>query len=329
MYPKIRLRRTRTDSWCRNLVQESVLTTNDLILPIFIKEGSGLKEEIKSMPGIFRYSIDEVLDYIHKAHDLGINAIAIFPVTNPAMKDDIASDAINPDNLICRSIRSIKKKCPDIGIIADVALDPYTSHGHDGILSTNKKAILNDETVEILCKQALIQAAAGCDIVAPSDMMDGRVGAIRDALDNSNFKNVKILSYAVKYASSFYGPFREAIGSTTATKINKSTYQMDFHNSTETIREVEEDIKEGADFVIVKPGMSYLDIIHKLHQRFNIPIFAYQVSGEYSMIKLASEKGYINGIECFYESLVAFKRAGCSAILTYAAIDIAEYLSNR
>ena len=320
-YPGVRLRRNRKSSWVRRLVEENNISVNDLILPIFVTEGKNKIDEIKTMPGIYRYSIDKINSIVNKANKLKIPLIAIFPNTPKSKKDIIGSEALNENNLVCRAIRKIKKNNPEIGVMADVALDPYTSHGHDGII--NKKQVLNDETIKILSKQAILQAEMGCDVIAPSDMMDGRVGVIRKSLDKNNFKDVQILSYSAKYASSFYGPFRNAIGSSQKNKINKKTYQMDYRNSDEAIREVALDIKEGADFVMIKPGLPYLDIIKSVKETFKIPVFVYQVSGEYSMIKNSIKKGILDK-ESVIESLVSFKRSGASAIVTYFALEIAK-----
>ena len=316
-YPYLRLRRSRKYAWSRKLVQESSLSYSDLILPIFLIEGKNKKESIKSMPNVFRYSVDKLNTVVGKAIKKGIPMVALFPHTKKTKKDEKGSEALNPDNLVCRGIKFIKKKFKNkIGIMCDVALDPYTSHGHDGLLK--KSNILNDKTVEILTKQAVLQAKMGCDVIAPSDMMDGRIGEIRKALDKNNHKSVQILSYAVKYASSFYGPFRDAVGSKKSLKGNKKDYQMDFNNSKESLREVSLDISEGADFVMVKPGLPYLDIIKLVKENFGIPVFAYQVSGEYSLISNAIKRKLIHK-DAIYESLIAFKRAGANAIITYYA----------
>ena len=324
-YPKTRLRRLRKSRWMRSLVSETNISSNDLILPIFVREGKNKIEPIKSMPGINRYSIDRLSYILKEVLKYKIPMVALFPYTPNYKKDAKGSESLNPDNLICRSIRLIKERFPGIGIMSDVALDPYTSHGHDGVILNNK--IDNDETIKILVKQSLLQAQMGSDVIAPSDMMDGRVGVIRKALDKKNFKDVSILSYAVKYASSFYGPFRDAVGSKTKLKKNKKTYQLDYRNSFELFREVGLDIKEGADMVIVKPGMIYLDIIKKVKENFNVPILAYQVSGEYSLIKNGIQKKYINE-ESIIESITSFKRAGACAVITYFALDIAKKLKS-
>ncbi|SVC22765.1 uncharacterized protein METZ01_LOCUS275619, partial [marine metagenome] len=313
-YPNVRLRRNRKTEWSRRLVSESNLSTNDLIWPIFIREGKNIKESVKTMPGIYRYTLDKIEGLVEKAINKKIPMIALFPNTPISKKDSKGSEALNKNNLVCKALRLIKKNYKEIGLMCDVALDPYTTHGHDGILRNNY--VDNDETVKILIKQSLLQAKMGCDVIAPSDMMDGRIGAIRKALDNNGFKQVQLLSYAVKYASNFYGPFRDAVGSKKLLKSNKKNYQMDFSNSKEALREVALDISEGADFVMVKPGMPYLDIIKLVKDNFKISVFAYQVSGEYSLIK----NGIINKIldeNAIYESLMSFKRAGASAIVTY------------
>ena len=322
-YPSLRLRRNRKYSWSRRLVAENNLTVNDLILPIFVTEGKNKIEPIKSMPDVYRYSVDKINPIINRASKLGIPLVAIFPHTPNKKKNSMGTEALNEDNLVCRTIRKIKKNNPNIGVMADVALDPYTDHGHDGILKN--KEILNDETIEILSDQALIQAEMGCDVIAPSDMMDGRVEVIRKALDQNNFKNVQILSYAAKYASNFYGPFRNAIGSNKKLKGDKKSYQMDYKNSHEALREVALDIKEGADFVMIKPALPYLDVIKSVKDNFKIPVFAYQVSGEYSMIVKSIKDGIINKNSTI-ESLMSIKRAGASAIVTYFALQIASKL---
>jgi len=326
-FPTTRLRRNRMKDFSRRLISENNLTVDNLIWPLFVCEGEKIKDPIKSMPDVFRHSIDSVLKEVNKAVDLKIPAIAIFPQIDSSLKNSEGSLALDENNLVCRSIRSIKKEFPEVGVICDVALDPFTDHGHDGLLINGK--IDNDKTLEKLKDQALVQAAAGCDIIAPSDMMDGRVGVIREVLDKNNYQDVLILSYAAKYSSSFYGPFRDAINSTgNLGGASKSTYQMDISNSDEALREVALDIKEGADMIMVKPGMPYLDIISKIKSNFNIPIFAYQVSGEYSMIKGAIDNNWLQE-NVIKESLLAFKRAGASAILTYFAKDIADKLNNE
>ena len=320
-FPNIRLRRVRNSPWIRRLISENNLSVNDLILPIFVRDGKNKIEPIKSMPGVNRYSVDKLNIIMKKAKKYKIPMVAIFPYTPKNKKDNFGTEALNENNLICKSLKFIKKRYSGIGVMCDVALDPYTSHGHDGIL-VNKK-IDNDKTIKILVKQALLQAEMGCDVIAPSDMMDGRVGAIRKALDKRNFKNVSILSYAAKYASSFYGPFRDAVGSKINLKSDKKTYQMDYRNSNEAFREIGLDVKEGADMVMVKPGLPYLDIIKSIKDNFKIPVFAYQVSGEYSLIKKGIKDKLIND-DAILESLIAFKRAGASAIVTYFALEIAS-----
>ena len=323
-YPNLRLRRNRKTDWSRRLVEESTLSANDLILPIFLTEGKNRVQSIKTMPGVFRYSIDKLSKIIDRAILLKLPMVALFPYTNSKVKNKYGSEALNEDNLVCKAIRYIKKRYKNqIGIMCDVALDPYTSHGHDGLLKSGY--VLNDETVEILIKQSLLQAEMGCDVIAPSDMMDGRIGKIRKALDKNGYQLIQILSYAVKYASSFYGPFRDAVGSKGLLKGNKKNYQMDYRNRLEALREVSLDIKEGADIVMVKPGMPYLDIISLVKSNFKIPVFAYQVSGEYSLINNGIKKGIINS-SAILESLVSFKRAGASAIVSYYADKIAKNL---
>ena len=316
-YPSLRLRRGRKQSWTRRLIQENTLSPNDFILPIFLIEGSNKRQEISSMPGVYRYTVNRLSQIVDKAIKKKIPMIALFPKTQNAHKDELGTESLNEKNLVCRAIKEVKKRYKnEIGIMCDVALDPYTSHGHDGLFKYN--TILNDETIEVLINQSLLQAEMGCDVIAPSDMMDGRIGKIRKALDKNKFQNVQILSYAAKYASSFYGPFREAVGSKRSLKGDKKTYQMDYRNSDEALREVALDIKEGADMVMVKPGMPYLDIIKSIKEKFKLPVFAYQVSGEYSLIETAIAKKLINK-EAIYESLVAFKRAGANAIVSYYA----------
>ena len=325
-YPSLRLRRTRKYSWSRRLTQENNLSSNDLIYPIFLIEGKNKKQVIESMPGIYRYSLDQLGVVINNVIKQKIPMVALFPSTPSNKKDKFGTEALNENNLVCRAIRFIKKRFKNnIGIMTDVALDPYTSHGHDGLLK--KGYVINDETVNVLAKQALIQAQMGCDVIAPSDMMDGRVGKIRKYLDKNKYHDVQILSYAVKYASNFYGPFRDAVGSKKSLKSNKKNYQMNFSNSNESLREVALDIKEGADMVMVKPGMPYLDIIQKVKENFKIPVLAYQVSGEYSLIKSGINNELINE-EAIVESLMCFKRAGASAIVSYFALDIAKKLKS-
>ena len=323
-YPSTRLRRNRKTDWSRRLVSENSLSSNDLIWPIFLTEGKNQKNQISTMPGVYRYSVDQIEKIVEKALKLKLPLLALFPHTQKSKKDKIGSEALNENNLVCKALRIIKKKFKsDIGIMCDVALDPYTSHGHDGLLK--KGYVQNDESVQILVKQALLLAEMGCDVIAPSDMMDGRIGKIRKALDKKNFQLVQILSYAVKYASNFYGPFRDAVGSKINLKGNKKNYQMNFFNQKEALREVALDIKEGADFVMVKPGLPYLDIIKLVSDTFKIPVFAYQVSGEYSLIKNGIKKKIISGT-AIEESLISFKRAGSSAIVTYFADYIAKKL---
>ena len=322
-YPNVRLRRNRKSEWSRRLVSESNLSPNDLIWPIFIREGQNIKEPIKSMPGVFRYTLDKIENLVEKAINKKIPMIALFPNTPISKKNADGSEALNKNNLVCRALRLIKKNYKEIGLMCDVALDPYTNHGHDGILKKNY--VDNDETVKVLVKQSLLQAEMGCDVIAPSDMMDGRIGEIRKALDNNGFKLVQILSYAVKYASNFYGPFRDVVGSKKLLKSNKKDYQMDFSNYKEALREVALDVSEGADFVMVKPGMPYLDIIKLIKDNFKIPIFAYQVSGEYSLIMNGIKNKILNE-DAIYESLISFKRAGSNAIVTYFADQIVDKL---
>jgi porphobilinogen synthase len=320
----LRLRRNRKADWARRLVRENTLSVDDLIWPIFICGGENTREPVSAMPGVERLSINLAVRAAAEAAELGIPALALFPFTDPSLRNEQASEALNPQNLVCRACRDIKREVPNLGLVTDVALDPYTSHGHDGILRGER--ILNDETVVVLVQQALNQARAGADIIAPSDMMDGRVGAIRAGLDAENFEEVQILAYAAKYASAFYGPFRDAVG-TNATLIgDKRTYQMDPANTNEALREVAQDIEEGADIVMVKPGLPYLDIIFRVKDTFGMPTFAYQVSGEYAMIMAAAERGFINGDKAMLESLLSFKRAGADAILTYFAPRVAKTL---
>ena len=322
-YPNTRLRRNRKNEWSRRLVQESNLSSADLIWPIFVCEGKNVKEPIKTLPGIYRHSIDKIEKLIEKAIEKKIPLVALFPNVPNSKKNSKGSEALNKNNLICKTLRLIKKNYKEVGLMCDVALDPYTNHGHDGILKNNY--VDNDETIKILIKQSLLQAEMGCDVIAPSDMMDGRIGEIRKALDKNDHKLVQILSYAVKYASNFYGPFRDAVGSKKSLKSDKKNYQMDFKNSNEALREVALDIKEGEDFVMVKPGMPYLDIIKLIKDNFKIPVFAYQVSGEYSLIKNGINNKTLND-KSIYESLISFKRAGASAIVTYFAYDVASKL---
>ncbi|WP_051335424.1 porphobilinogen synthase [Methylocapsa acidiphila] len=320
----LRLRRNRKAEWSRKLVRENALSPADLVWPIFLNEGENLREPVPSLPGVERLSIDEAVRAAAEAATLGIPAIALFPNTAPALRDEKGSEALNPENLVCRALRAIKRETPQIGLITDVALDPYTSHGHDGLLRGEE--ILNDETVFVLVQQALNQARAGADVIAPSDMMDGRVGAIRAGLDAHHFQAVQILSYAAKYASAFYGPFRDAIGTNAILIGDKRTYQMDPANTNEALREVAQDIEEGADMVMVKPGLPYLDVIYRVKDHFGLPTFAYQVSGEYAMIMAAANNGWIDGDKAMLESLLAFKRAGADAIFTYFAPRAAKKL---
>ncbi|MEO5337833.1 MAG: porphobilinogen synthase [Magnetospirillum sp. WYHS-4] len=318
------MRRNRRDEWTRRLVAEARLSVDDLIWPVFVVEGAGQRQPIPSMPGVERLSVDLLPEAVAKAKALGIPAVAVFPFTDPALKTPDAREALNPDNLVCRAVRAVKKDCPDIGVICDVALDPYSSEGHDGLLVNGY--VVNDETIEVLLDQAVVQARAGCDVIAPSEMMDGRIGALREALDAAGFLDVRILSYAAKYASAFYGPFRDAVGSKGALKGDKKTYQMDPANSDEALREVALDIKEGADMVMVKPGLPYLDIVQRVKSAFGVPTFAYNVSGEYAMLKAAAAEGWIDYEKTMMESLLCFKRAGADGILTYAALDAARLL---
>jgi len=328
-FPQTRLRRNRRWPWVREMLQETHLSAKHLIWPIFVIEGTNCREPIASMPGVERLSIDLATQAAAKAAELGISAVALFPVTPATKKTNVGSHSLDPQNLMCSATRSIAAELGNsIGIVCDVALDPYTSHGHDGVLINNYVA--NDETIEILCKQAVVQAEAGATIIAPSDMMDGRVGAIRSSLDKAGFIDVSIMSYSAKYASAFYGPFRDAVGSASNLKAgDKKTYQMNPANSDEAMREVALDIQEGADIVMVKPGMPYLDIIRRIHEAFQVPVAAYQVSGEYAMLKFASERGAIQERACVLESLMSFRRAGASCILTYYALQAAEYLKNN
>ena len=326
-FPALRMRRTRSSAWCRALVAETVLNPADLIWPLFVTEGQGAEEPIATLPGVSRWSIDQLVDKAKQARDLGIPCIALFANTPRDLRTDDAREALNPDNLICRAIRVVKEAVPDIGILTDVALDPYTAHGHDG-LTDDAGYVLNDETSAMLVEQALVQAAAGADIVAPSDMMDGRVGAIRAALEREGHRNVRIMAYAAKYASAFYGPFRDAVGSKGLLKGDKKSYQMDPANAEEALREVALDLAEGADFVIVKPGLPYLDIVRRVKERFAVPVFAYQVSGEYAMIEAAAAAGAGERDALVPETLIAFKRAGCSGVLSYHAALAARLLQD-
>jgi porphobilinogen synthase len=323
----VRPRRNRKAEWARRMVRENVLTTDDLIWPLFVADGHNQRTPVVSMPGVDRLSVDQAVREAERAVKLDIPCIALFPYTDPGLRDERGSEAVNPENLVCQSVRAIKKEFPELGVLCDVALDPFTSHGHDGLIEDGK--ILNDATVAILVRQALVQAEAGCDIIAPSDMMDGRVGAIREGLDAAGFVDVQIMSYAAKYASAFYGPFREAVGSAKTLTGDKRTYQMDSANSDEALREVELDIAEGADMVMVKPGMPYLDIVRRVKETFGMPTFVYQVSGEYAMIMAASRNDWIDGERAMMESLLAFKRAGANGILTYFAPQAAEKLNTE
>ncbi|HVB66834.1 MAG TPA: porphobilinogen synthase [Acetobacteraceae bacterium] len=324
-FPSTRMRRNRRDLWTRRLVAENALTVDDLIWPVFLIEGTATATDVAAMPGVTRVTIDRLAAHVAPAHALGIPAIALFPATPAAKKNAEGTEAISPDNLMCRAARELKREFPGLGLVGDVALDPYTDHGHDGVIRNGYVA--NDETLEVLVRQALVQAEAGIDVIAPSDMMDGRVGAIRDALDRAGLIHTRIMSYAAKYASAFYGPFRDALGSGGALKGDKKTYQMDPANSDEALREVELDLLEGADMVMVKPGMPYLDIIRRVKDRFGVPTFAYQVSGEYSMIMAAVQNGWIDHDRAMMESLIGFKRAGCNGVLTYFAPAAAKLLA--
>ncbi len=323
-FPATRMRRVRSAEWSRRLVAEHRLSASDFILPIFVIEGKGKREPVESMPGVERHTIDMAVRLAVEAADVGIPALALFPNTPADLKAPDGREATNPDNLVCRAVRAIKAEVPEIGIMCDVALDPYTSHGHDGLFQDGE--ILNDETLEVLVKQAMVQAEAGCDIVAPSDMMDGRIGAIRTALETAGRKNVMIMAYAAKYASGFYSPFRDAVGTKASLSSDKKTYQMDPANADEAVREVALDIAEGADMVMVKPGMPYLDIVRLIHDAFRMPTFAYQVSGEYAMLMAAAKEGWLKRDAVMMESLIAFKRAGAAGVLTYFALDAARLL---
>lgn len=323
-FPHSRLRRNRQDEWCRDLVAETQVSVKDLILPLFIRENK-TPREISAMPGVFRHTLDELIPICKKAQSLGIRAVILFPYTDPTLKCAEGAEACNPNNLVCQAVRLVKSTFPHLGVMADVALDPYTSHGHDGVLRDGY--VHNDETLKMLEKMSLVLAQAGVDVVAPSDMMDGRIGAIRKALDREGYENVRILAYSAKYASAFYGPFRDAVGSLSSLgKADKKTYQMDPANGQEALREAAQDLLEGADILMVKPGLPYLDIIYRLKEAFPLPLFAYQVSGEYSMMRAAAEKGWLDYEKALMESLMAFKRAGASGILTYAALDAAELI---
>ena len=324
-FPETRLRRLRREDWSRRLVRENQLTVDDLIWPVFVQDGQNRRSPITSMPGVERLSVDLIVEAVSHAAELKIPAVAVFPATDPGLKTDAAMEALNPENLVCRAVRAIKAAKLDIGLICDVALDPYTSHGQDGLVRDGY--VVNDETLEMLCKQAVVQAVAGCDIIAPSDMMDGRIGAVRRALDQAGFSQVQILAYAAKYASAFYGPFRDAVGSATSLgQGDKRTYQMDPANSDEALREVALDIAEGADMVMVKPGMPYLDVVQRVKATFGVPTFAYQVSGEYAMLVAAAQNGWLDRTKAMLESLLSFKRAGADGVLTYFAIEAAEHI---
>ncbi len=327
-FPSTRLRRNRRTDWSRRLVAENVLTINDLIWPVFVIDGQNRRESVDSMPGVDRLSLDLLVEAVGEAAALGIPAIALFPKTDPSLKTDDAAEAFNSGNLVCRAVRAIRQAKIDVGILCDVALDPYTSHGQDGLVRNGE--IVNDESVEALCQQALVQAEAGCDVIAPSDMMDGRVEAIRQTLDRHGFQHVQILSYAAKYASAFYGPFRDAVGSGASLGTgDKKTYQMDPANGDEALREVALDVAEGADMVMVKPGMPYLDVVHRVKETFGLPTFAYQVSGEYAMLAGAIERGWLERERAILESLLAFKRAGADGVLTYWAVEAARLLHRQ
>ena len=324
-YPAIRLRRTRASGWSRRLHAETVLTPADLIWPLFVCDGDGVEAPVASLPGVSRWSVDNIVARGREARDLGIPCVALFPTTPPTLKTEDGREALNPDNLMCRAVRALKEAVPEVGVLTDVALDPYTSHGHDGLVDA-AGYVVNDATAELLIAQALNQAQAGADIIAPSDMMDGRVGLIRGALEDGGHHNVQIMSYAAKYASAFYGPFRDAVGSRGLLKGDKKTYQMDAANAEEALREVALDLAEGADTVMVKPGLPYLDIVRRVKERFGVPVFAYQVSGEYAMIEAAVAAGAGERDALVLETLTAFKRAGCSGVLTYHAAHAARLL---
>ncbi|RDD61359.1 porphobilinogen synthase [Ferruginivarius sediminum] len=323
-YPTVRLRRNRTDDWTRRMVAENHLAPADLLWPVFVQEGTDAADPVGSMPGVERLSVDRLVEAAGRAAELGIPAIALFPHVPAERKTADCAEAWNPENLVCKAVREVKRQVSDIGVICDVALDPYNALGHDGLVADGR--VLNDETLHALIRQSLAQAEAGCDIIAPSDMMDGRVGAIREALDAAGYQEVKIMSYAAKYASGFYGPFRDAVGSGGFLAGDKKTYQMDPANSDEALREVMLDLREGADMVMVKPGMPYLDIVHRVKEAFRVPTFAYQVSGEYAMLKAAVERGWLDNDKVMLESLLSFKRAGADGVLTYFAVEAAERL---
>ena len=325
-FPSTRMRRNRSADWLRRMVQENRLTADDLIWPIFVVEGSGKREAVLSMPGVERLSVDLLAEEVGKAQELGIPAVAVFPYTPEGLKTPDGSEALNPDNIVCRGVREIKKHVSNMGVLCDVALDPSKSDGHDGLVKDGE--ILNDETVEILCQQSVVQADAGCDVIAPSDMMDGRIGSIRKVLDDAGHQNVTIMAYAAKYASAFYGPFRDAVGSGGVLMGDKKTYQMDPGNGDEAIREVGLDIAEGADMVMVKPGLPSMDIIYRVKNEFGVPTFAYNVSGEYAMLRAAAQNGWLDYPAAMMEMLTGFKRAGADGILTYAARDAAKILKS-
>ena len=326
-FPRTRLRRNRRDAWSRRLVAEARLDAADLIWPVFVLDGRNRREQVPSMPGVERLSIDRLLPLLQEAAALGVPAVALFPVTSPELKTADGAEATNPGNLMCRAVQAVKASVPELGVVCDVALDPYTTHGQDGLID-DEGYVLNDETLAVLVQQALVQAEAGCDVIAPSDMMDGRIGVIRKALDEAGLQHTRIMSYAAKYASGFYGPFRDALGSSDALgKRGKETYQLDPANSDEALREVAMDIAEGADMIMVKPGMPYLDVVRRVKDAFGVPTFAYQVSGEYAMIKAAALNGWLDDERVMMEALLGFKRAGCDGILTYAALDVARRLS--
>ena len=324
-FPSTRMRRNRRYDWVRRLTRESHVTPDDLIWPVFVQDGRGVRTPVPSMPGVERLSIDLVVKAVGEAKSLGIPAVAVFPVTPPALKTADGTEATNSDNLVCRNVRSIKEAHDGIGVICDVALDPYTTHGQDGIVRDAE--VVNDETVQVLCRQAIVQAQAGCDVIAPSDMMDGRIGAIRNALDTEGLDRVSLLAYSAKYASAFYGPFRDAVGSAQSLgSADKRTYQMDPANADEALHEVALDLAEGADMVMVKPGMPYLDIVARVKQQFRVPTYAYQVSGEYAMLRGAADQGWLDWDKVLLESMLSFKRAGADGVLTYAALEIARLL---
>ncbi len=323
-HPRVRMRRNRRTAWLREMVAETNLGVSDLIWPVFVVDGKGVRDPVAPLPGVDRVSVDVLPDALGPAINLGIPGVAIFPYMDPALKTPGAEEAFNPENLVCQAVKAVKAAAPDIGVICDVALDPFNSDGHDGLVRDGR--ILNDETIEVLCKQSLVQAAAGCDVIAPSDMMDGRVGAIRDALDSGGFEDVAILAYSVKYASCFYGPFRDAVGSGGALTGDKKTYQMDPRNEAEGMREVQLDLDEGADMVMVKPGLPYLDMVAKVKKTFQVPTFAYHVSGEYAMWKAAAGNGWLDNDKAILEIMASFKRAGADGVLTYAAVEVAKLL---